>query len=463
MTEDSCVVLNRGKREMKGIGIQILSRHSRLRARCTLAVIALILTAAVARISIAESNVTVDYRVFPGLGKMDGNWAALLAASDGKVYVGLACHGCSGHLVFYDSLKDTIVDVGDLNTLTGQNGLAVGPQSKIHARFGEGKDGRIYFATHAGWWFDDARFATPEGYPGSHYMAYDPKAGKVQDFGIGPRFEGMNTGAYDPKYNRIYGLTHPRGHFVYYDVASGAKVDKGRVNNVDSICRTLGIDDEGNVYGSFGAGRVFVYSPRADTIRELSVQLPIRQKGISLGRDYGKSETAWRVVVWDQTARCFYGVEESESALFSFNPTAKPEEAVKRLGSMAIPELATRRDVPYATLSLTLGHDQKLYYAAAAKEFDYGGSSFAEPSHLMTYDPKNGKIQDLGEMRLPDGRPVLGTNSADTGPDGTIYFVGAVGVKESAAEGSENAGKIGNVPYRLALFMYHPKAEGGHE
>jgi hypothetical protein len=394
---------------------------------------------------------------------MDGNWAALLAASDGKVYVGLACHGCSGHLVFYDSVTDKMVDAGDLNSLTGQSGLAVGPQSKIHAKFGEGNDGRIYFATHGGWWFDYARFATPEGYPGSHYMAYDPKLGRIQDFGIGPRFEGMNTGAYDPKYNRIYGLTHPRGHFVYYDVATGAKVDKGRVNNLDSICRTLGIDDEGNVYGSFGAGRVFVYSPRTDAIRELSMQLPIRQKGISLGRDYLKSETAWRVVIWDRTTRRFYGVEESESALFSFDPFAKPEDAVKRLGSMAIPQLATQRDVPYATLSLTLGHDRKLYYAAAAKEFDYGGSRVAEPSHLMTYDLRSGKTEDLGEMRLPDGRPVLGTNSADTGPDGTIYFVGAIGVDEGSTEGKENAGKIGDMPYRLALFMYHPKAVAAHE
>ena len=188
---------------------------------------------------------------------MDGNWAALKAASDGKVYVGLACHGCNGHLVYYDSVSNKMVDIGDLATLTGETGLSIGPQSKIHAKFGEGNDGRIYFATHGGWWFDYARFATPEGYPGSHYMAYDPKTGKVQDFGIGPRFEGMNTGAYDPKFNRIYGLTHPRGHFVYYDVATGAKIDKGRINNWDSICRTLGIDDQGNVYGSFGAGRIY--------------------------------------------------------------------------------------------------------------------------------------------------------------------------------------------------------------
>ena len=54
---------------------------------------------------------------------MDGNWAALLAGSDGKVYVGLAYHGGSGHLVFYDSKTDRVHDVGDINTLTGEANL----------------------------------------------------------------------------------------------------------------------------------------------------------------------------------------------------------------------------------------------------------------------------------------------------------------------------------------------------
>jgi len=402
-------------------------------------------------------TVAVDFRYFPGLATMDGNWAALKAGSDGKVYVGLACHGCNGHLVYYDSATDHMVDVGDLTTLSGESGLGLGPQSKIHAKFGEGRDGRIYFATHGGWWFDYARFAAPEGYPGSHYMAFDPKTGKVQDFGIGPRFEGINTGAYDPKFNRIYGLTHPRAHFVYYDVVTGRKVDKGRINNWDSICRTLGIDDEGNVYGSFGAGHIFQYDPRTDAIRELDAKLPVRQKGISLGRDYDKSETAWRVVVWDHDTKRFYGVEESASTLFSFDPAAPRGKQVKVLGQMSLPGFVDGRDVPYATLSLTLGHDRKLYYAAAGAEFDYVGSVSAAATHLMTYDLRSGKIEDQGEMRLPDGRAVLGTNAADTAPDGTIYFVGAVGIKgDSTAEGY--GGTIQGTPFRLALFFLHPKA-----
>jgi hypothetical protein len=402
-------------------------------------------------------TVRIDYRVFTGLEKMDGNWAALLAASDGKVYAGLAYHGGDGHLVYYDSKTDRVVDVGNLTELCGESLYKRGPQSKIHSKFGEGKDGRIYYGTHAGYWWDYARFATKEGYPGAHWMAFDPKIGRVEDFGLGVPYQGVNTGAYDPQFNRIYGLTHPKGEFVYYDVKTRRAVNKGRINNFESICRTLGIDDQGYVYGSFGLGRVFRYDPRTDTIRELSVRIPIREKGISLGRDYNKSETAWRTVVWDAKTRQFYGVDESATILFSFDPRAGEDGEIRELGTLAIPELAKKREVPYATLTLTIGHDRKLYYGAAAREFDYAGSAGLATAHLITYDLNTRKIEDLGEMILPDGRRVLGTNAADTGPDGTIYMVGAIEVKPEPGKPVEAAGKIGSGYYRLALLMYHPR------
>jgi len=412
----------------------------------------LILLAPAGRAS--AQTVRVDHRVFPGLHEMDGNWAALYAASDGRVYAGLAYHGGDGHLVYYDSKADRMHDVGSLTDLCGESHVKRGPQSKIHAKFGEGKDGRIYFGTHAGFWWNYARFATKEGYPGAHWMAFDPKGGHVEDFGLGVRYEGINTGAYDPVFNRIYGLTHPRGHFVYYDVATRRSVDKGRINNFESICRTLGIDDEGKVYGSFGQGEVFRYDPRTDEIAELPVRLPIRAKGISLGRDYLKSETAWRTVVWDRQTRRFFGVEESATILFSFDPRTNE---VRRLGQLSIPSLDESREIPYATLSLTLGHDRKLYYGAAGREFDYSGSAGAATSHLITWDLSSGRRDDLGEMLLADGRRVLGTNAADTGPDGTIYFVGAIEVRPEAGKPVEAAGKVGEVHYRLALLIYRPR------
>jgi hypothetical protein len=419
--------------------------------------ILLFLAISAAGLAAEVATVTMADRVFPGLERMDGNWAALFAASDGKVYAGLAYHGGGGHLVYYDSKTDAVHDVGDLTVLCGESALHRGPQSKIHAKFGEGADGRIYFGTHAGLWWNYARFATKEGYPGEHWMAFDPKTGRVEDFGIGVPNEGINTGAYDPRFNRIYGLTHPRAHFVYYDVAAHKTVDLGRIDNWESICRTLGIDDQGNVYGSFGAGQIFKYDPRTNRIAELSVRVPIREKGISLGRDYFKSETAWRTVVWDRETRRFYGVDESATILFSFDPSAGRDGEVRRLGQLCIPGFEDRRDVPYATLSLTLSHDRKLYYGAAAREFDYGGSAGAEASHLITYDLKTGRKQDLGEMRLEDGSRVLGTNAADTGPDGTIYLIGAIEIRPKAGEPVLAGGHIAGIPYRLALLIYRPR------
>jgi hypothetical protein len=278
----------------------------------------------------------------------------------------------------------------------------------------------------------------------------------VEDFGIGAPNEGINTGAYDPQFNRIYGLTHPRAHFVYYDVATRKAVDLGRIDNWESIGRTLGIDDRGNVYGSFGEGQIFKYDPRTDRITELAARVPIREKGISLGRDYAKSETAWRTVVWDRETSRFYGIDESATILFSFDPRAGRDGEVKRLGQLCIPGFEDRRDIPYATLSLTLGHDRKLYYGAAAREFDYGGSAGAEASHLITYDLASGVRKDLGEMRLEDGSRVLGTNAADTGPDGTIYLIGAVEVHAKAGEAVRAGGHIAGVPFRLALLIYKP-------
>jgi hypothetical protein len=185
--------------------------------------------ALIAFVSVAFSQTAkplrIDARFFTGLETMDGHWAALLAGSDGKVYSGLANHGGGGHFVYYDSKTDHMVDLGDLNVLTGEENLHRGPQSKIHSKFGEGKDGRIYYGTHGGLWWEYARFATKEGYPGAHWMAYDPKVGRVEDFGLGVPNQGVNTGAYDPLFNRIYGLTHPRGEFVYYDVKTHPAVN----------------------------------------------------------------------------------------------------------------------------------------------------------------------------------------------------------------------------------------------
>ena len=431
-----------------------------MRFRTALFAFAAIIVALARLLAVADApvrTVMVDCRTFPGLERMDGNWSALLAGSDGKVYMGLAYHGGGGHMVYYDSKTDAVHDIGDLNVLTGQQNLRVGPQSKIHTKFTEGKDGRIYFATQYGNDFNFARVGTPDWYPGGHWMAYDPRTGQTTDFGLGFPGVGIIAGAYDSIYNRYYGVTDPRGELVYYDFSKHMERNLGRFNNWDSLCRTVVVDDRGRAYGSFGHGQIYRYDPAADSLKELSVRLPIRKKGVSLGRDYNKWETGWRAVVWDQATRKFYGVEESATTLFMFDPYAGKDGEIRTLGQLCVPSYREARNVPYATLSLTLGHDRKLYYAASGSEFDYSGSAGLAASHIVTYDLTSGQIEDLGEMCLPDGSAVLGTDSASTGPDGTIYFGGAIPVKPRPGETVQAGGRIGGVYYRLAIIIYHPQ------
>ncbi len=146
----------------------------------------------------------------PGLAEQDGTGQRCSRPRTARFMSGSRATAAMATLSTSIQRPIGMVDVGDLNKLTGQAGLAIGPQSKIHAKFGEGKDGRIYFATHGGLWFDYSRYATPEGYPGAHYMAYDPRTGMVQDFGIGPRYEGMNTAHLTRSTTAFTGLHPPR-------------------------------------------------------------------------------------------------------------------------------------------------------------------------------------------------------------------------------------------------------------
>jgi hypothetical protein len=116
-----------------------------------------------------------------------------------------------------------------------------------------------------------------------------------------------------------------------------------------------------------------------------------------------------------------------------------------------------KREIPYATLTLALGHDRKLYYGAAGREFDYAGSAGLASAHLIRYDLTSKEREDLGEMVLEDGRRVFGTNAADTGADGTIYMIGAVEVRPEAGKPVEAGGRIGGAYFRLALLMYKPR------
>jgi hypothetical protein len=410
---------------------------------------------ALAVLSLLPRTVTAaDCKTFslPGDFKEDGMWSALYAARNGLVYIGAQAHGAEAHFYQYDPTAGKIRHVADMSELAGEKGRGVRIQAKIHTRFVEDKDGIIYFGTGnqgSGPWNID-----PRSWGGGHWWAYDPARDHVEDLGVVAKGDSDLYGlAYDPVGHRLYATAY-NNHFYVFDLRTRTTIDMGRVTNWDA-CRTIVADDEGNCYGSFEKHRVFKYDVATNRVLDLPVTLPHDplQWPNDPARPRLDRKNIWRVVEWSRRDRLIYGVEGGASYLFSFDPHKGESGEIRYLSQLTAPALVGRHDLGYAALSMTIGKDNVIYYAANARAFDYSseaGSLRETAAYLVSFDPARGTRQDYGKLVDADGRLVLGTQAAACGPDGTLYFFGAVEEKDQ----SRAVGKVpGGKAFALRLIV----------
>ena len=419
-----------------------------------------------------QKIVRLESRTFPNPIVWDSNYSACLVASDGRVYVGLNQHGAGASVCVYDPRTDTLKLLGDMNRITGQSHLNVEPQAKVHTQICEGPDGKIYFGTHLSAFFGFATFPSPEGFPGGHWLVYDPKTDTVTDLGIALKGNGLITLTIDPKRERLYALTYPQAHFLIYDIKSGKTTDKGQVQNWDSISRTLAVDDLGRIYGCWGRGKIYRYDPDKDAIENLQVQLPQREVGVPIFRAYGETEQTFTAVAHSADHRKIYFLETGSSYLVEYDPHKGPEGEMKLLDQICADRYVGKREVPYAMISFCRGADNKIYYACNSAVGDEEGSAYwggGESSSLVTYDLASGKKEDKGMIRVEDGLTPLHPNAASAAPDGTVYFVARVieprgkgrsiaGLPADLVLEKESAYKkqVEDRTYTLRLLIYRP-------
>lgn len=405
-----------------------------------------------------EKAVFCNSRVFPGGHKEDGMWTAISTASDGKVYIGLSTYENSAHFYIYDPEKDELRHRADLPEILGEKGKGVRANAKIHTPFVEAADGKIYFASgsmgHGPDEFD------PRTWEGGHWWLYDPRTDELKDLGLIMPQQGVYALVIDKKRNRLYG-TSAWGHFVIYDIRTGKTIDKGRVNNRRTVCRTMTIDDAGNVYGSYEPFHVFRYSPKTDRLEQFAIEIPTNKTIWPVKwRTYRPN---WRAVLWDEVSQKIYGIDRTSSILFQYDPMIGKEGEMLALAQLCTEEYLGAQVVPYATLAFTLGKDRKIYFAPVAQPFDYTAdvgliegnvTGSLHYTHLVSYDLNSGKREYHGVIKAEDGSILLGIGGATTGPNGTIYFCGAVQEKDQ----KKAAGKVGgHEPFQMRLLMYHPE------
>ena len=342
---------------------------------------------------------------------------------------------------------------------------------------GEDADGNIYFGSLN----EDTgpECIDPSSYLGAFWYRYCPKTDNVEVLGKISRHFGLLGMVMEPKYMRLYGLAED-GHLYMHDIAGKFTRDLGKVDDWD-ICRTIFADDEGNVYGSFPVAQIWKYDVKRDEVIDLPtirLEYDNRVPPRTMSKPMIDRKVIWRVIEWDPVDRCAYGIIGGNSMLFRYDVHAGPEGKIDYIIPLTAPQYWNEtnvRQIPFATLALTISPDHRIYFApTASSSFDYVGTSwdvhdeedfqaklaggyFPPASYLIRYDLQKKQREALGLMVTEEGNLCLGLGGACSGQkDGRIYFVGAIEEKDK----SKVVGSVGRRwPFSMGLVAYDPSKE----
>jgi hypothetical protein len=370
-----------------------------------------------------------------GFERSDSNFYSLTIASDRRVYYTLSSHkiDAGARSYRYDPTTDEVKLICDLTEAAGEAGQSTKtiPQGKSHSPYYE-LDGKLYFATHFGYFATTAQREHPapvppgyKPYPGGHILCLDMATGKTRDLGKAPPEQGIITLNMDARRGRLYGLTWPNGLFLVFDIATG------RMRNLGPVCRggEVGAGDQyfclvrsfavdprdGMVYFTTADGAIQRYNPDADRVEPYAAA--------NLQRDiFGKWDCHhpghqgynWRDILWHEESQAFYGVHPSSAWLFRFDPRAGKVELIERIGADDLRRSGHCQPYHYGYLTLQLGPDRRtLYYLTSTFGAQAADGSVEPAAHLVP--PSFHSVDGgQGEVALPDGRRIIQTTHLTT-------------------------------------------------
>ena len=185
-----------------------------------------------------EQRDRIAQRIYSGFEDAHDTYNAISTASDGKVYYVLSSqrYDVGGQFYRYDPQSGETEFLADLSEALGEKQRHFIAQGKSHVEFTE-CGGKLYFATHAGYYqiIDGAEqmpVTAPDGwqlYPGGHFVRFDMATGALEDLALAPEGDGIITMAMDTQRMHLYGLTWPKGLFIDYDVEAGTLRNLGPV------------------------------------------------------------------------------------------------------------------------------------------------------------------------------------------------------------------------------------------
>ncbi|MFQ5810274.1 MAG: hypothetical protein ACE5JM_11700 [Armatimonadota bacterium] len=420
----------------------------------------------------------------PGHPQADCSYHGVHCAGDGRVYFTLSAHSIAvwARVYEFDPKAEKLSLLWSADHTTPDEGHV--PQSKIHSPLGE-LGGELYLCTHSGHYKTDHRLpgtdTVAKPYKGGYVCAVDVATGEgrvvaaplhdrpvtvpMGDERVPLGGEGLITSVLDATRGYFYALSWPSAIFVKVDLRSGRCWEYGKLQDgAESVprsvtgaqpdteeanphyqrcLRTLGLDDEGNVYGSSGDGVIWRYDLAQDKI----VVMRARMEDGTEATDLAKLPAylnMWRTVVWDAREKVFYGVHWASSWLFRFDPEKDEIEPVMHWAPLNQPV----KD--FAQLGLRMGPNHVLYGFVHASPLK---ANVQRSVHLLTLDLDSMRFKDHGHVLSPEGMTLMFAESCAVAPNGDVYTVGWMEIPEERVAHVTKLRREGGVPEVKYAFV----------
>jgi len=371
----------------------------------------------------------------------DSNYHSLVAASDGKLYFSIDTHNTDYACRFYsfDPASEAMTMIAELDAPLGEDAKKEISQGKVHVPFFE-HEGKLYFATHTSFYqggLPGYDAGDKPLYTGGRFMSYDMRTGAFESLAQIIPNDGIITMIMDREKEVLYGLSWPSALLVSYDLESkelrcwGAVQERGEWGHHPQewsrVCRTLGLDPKGNLYGSTMDGRVWKYDPEVRP-RPLSYI-----KGLDLSRATfsqsaeetlkGDFQHNWRVVEWNPATNSFFGIVWETTALFEFVPEKNYIRALADFRPEAYQGMPRNPEI--SQLGFIIAPDQNtiLYLAHGPAAEIEGVPAVQSGLYLLSYDIEKQEMKNHGLVIGRNDRRPFFAESLVIGKDDRLYSV----------------------------------------
>jgi streptogramin lyase len=384
------------------------------------------------------------YKVPSEYTNQESGYFSIVEGKNGRLYVGAAKYGVDAYLLEFDPKAEAFQLAVDVMKTIGSDAKGFAAQAKIHTRNNVGASGKVYLGSKQGY---PEKGEKRDDYPGGYVLAYDPKIGKVENFGIAKEHHGIISVTPDESRGVAYVSTcsddRPvdHTHFMVLDLAKKTYRDLG---DMEQAYAFIVLDDRGRAYHPTRGGGAVRYDPKTDKLEKLMVTIDEKPPPDGLTKEDA-------IYNWDASpdGKTLYCVEMTTNQLYAFDLTAVGD----KLPGKALGELlpgAKKTDCR----AMCVGPDGRVWAAPTEQ-----GTPDGAVLHLAGYKPGDKAPRDFGPVGIAnpdyakftgaDGKPLPWHHTVRTAKDGTLTPWVPMGVC-AAADGSVYVTTI--APFTLLKF-----------